>query len=220
VTATDPCAAVLTTTEITSVATACQDLWAPYGVTEVPPSNELAVEGVPVPPAVVNMTGGAVSDATAQRWAEASNRDSGWWQWAQGHDQLYMLRFLVGPALIPADEVEVLQNGGTVDQPACNLYPIRWQLFPVDAAGRAYFARKSQPSDDAYVFVIVYSGPCSETTHSANGTVSSIVDFTADTTVFQAGVFRHDPVLGDIWFADATGTCQDPSGPPPAWCGP
>lgn len=217
--ATGPCAAVKATTALTQVSIACQQVWSSHGVTAVPPADELALEHVPAVPAVANMTGGAVSDATAQHWADASNRDSGWWKWAESHDQLFALRFLVGPALIPAVEVEALQNGGTVDQPDCNLYPLSWKLFPVDAAGRAYFARKNLPADDAYVFVVVYSGPCSETVHASNGTSTTIVDFTKDTTIFSPGVLRHDPVLGDIWFADAGGNCQDPSGPPPAWCG-
>jgi hypothetical protein len=203
---------------MTQVTPACATLWASRGVNVVPPLNELALERVPAAPAVVNMTGGAVADATAQQWADASNRDSGWWKWAQGHDQLFMLRYLVGPALIPADEVESLQNGGTVEQPDCNLYPLSWKLFPVGADGKAYFARKNLPTDDAYTFVVVYSGPCSETLRTSSGAATTIVDFTVDTTVFSAGVLRHDPVLGDIWFADAGGNCQDPSGPPSAWC--
>ena len=131
-----------------------------------------------------------------------------------------MLRFLVGPALIPAVEVEALQNGGTVDQPDCNLYPLSWKLFPVDAAGRAYFARKNLPADDCLrlrgrlLRTLQRDRPTRRTATSA-----TIVDFTENTTVFSPGVLRHDPVLGDIWFADAGGNCQDPSGPPAAWCG-
>ena len=112
-----------------------------------------------------------------------------------------------------------MQGGGSVDQPDCDLYPLSSKLFAVGAEGRAYFARKRLPADDEYLFVVVYSGPCTETVHHVGGLVTSIVDFTADTTVFTPGVFRSDPVLGDIWFGDAGGNCQDPLGPPPAWCG-
>jgi hypothetical protein len=213
-----PCAAVTKTMSIDDVGVACQELWAPYGATEVPPSDELQIEHVPDAPTVVNMTNGAVSDATAQHWADASNWDSGWWKWAQANDQLFVLRNLVGPALIPVAEVEALQNGGTVEQPDCNLYPISSTLFPVGDAGRAYFARKHLPTDDAYLFVVVYRGPCSEVLTSADGQATSIVDFTENTTVFTPGTFRSDPVLGDLWFGDAGGNCQDPLGPPPAWC--
>ncbi len=214
-----PCSDVTTTTPIEDVALACQELWLPYGVTAVPPANELQLLHVPDAPSVVNRTDGAVSDATAQHWANASNWDSGWWKWAQANSQLFMLRNLVGPALIPVAEVDAIQNGGTVDQPDCNLYPISTTLFAVGDAGRAYFARKRLPTGDAYVFVVVYRGPCSETVKTVDGQTSHIVDFSENTTVFTPGVFRSDPVLGDLWFSDAGGNCQDPMGPPPAWCG-
>ena len=57
----DPCAAVTTTTPLTEVSLACQQVWSSHGVTDVPPANELALEHVPAAPAVANMTGGAVS---------------------------------------------------------------------------------------------------------------------------------------------------------------
>jgi len=214
-----PCAAVTATTALEDVSLVCQQVWAPYGVTDVPPWNELTLEHVPAAPTVTNLTGGLVSDAVAQHWADASNWDSGWWKWAQRNDQLFVLRFLVGPAMIPAAEIEALQNGGFVDQPDCNLYPLSWKLFPVGADGTAYFGRKNLPTDDSYVFVVTYSGPCTETVHSASTQTTTIIDFSTNTTVFSAGVLRHDPVLGDIWFADAGGNCQDPNGPPVAWCG-
>jgi hypothetical protein len=190
---------VRSTTPIEQVALACQTLWLPYGVTQIPPADELRLERVPNAPTVVNMTGGAVPDATAQHWADASNWDSGWWKWAQQNDQLLLLRYLVGPALVSGAEVEA--------------------LFAVGAAGRAYLARKGLPTDDPYVFVVVYTGPCTEIVHHAGGGTTTIVDFTQNTTVFSPGVLRHDPLLGDLWFGDAGGNCQDPVGAPPAWCG-
>lgn len=217
--ATDPCAAVTTTTPVDEVTLACRERWSPYDVTEIPPSKELQMEHVPAAPTVVNMTGGAVPDTTAQRWADASNRDSGWWKWAEASDQLFFLRHLVGPALIPAADVEALQNGAAIAQPDCNLYPISSKLFAIGPEGRAYFARRNEHIDDRYVFVVAYSGPCSETVRAADGRFTSIVDLTTTTTVFTPGVLRNDPVLGDIWFGDAGGSCQDPLGPPAAWCG-
>jgi hypothetical protein len=213
------CAGVRITTPIEQVALACQNLWLPYGVTKIPPADELRLEHVPSAPMVSNMTGGAVPDTTAQHWADASNWDSGWWKWAQQNDQPLLLRHLVGPALVSAVEVEALLRGGSIAQPDCNLYPISWKLFAVGAAGRAYFARKGLPTDDSYVFVVVYTGPCTETVNHAGGGTTTIVDFTQNTMVFSPGILRHDPLLGDLWFGDAGGNCQDPLGPPPAWCG-
>ena len=82
-----PCASVVTTTPIGDVPAACAALWAPYGVTKVPPYDILSEEHVPAAPPVQNMTDGAVSDATAQLWANASNRGSGWYEWAEANDQ-------------------------------------------------------------------------------------------------------------------------------------
>ncbi len=67
-----PCASVRTTTAIDQVPPACAALWAPYGVTKVPPAN--LTDATPAPPAVVNATNGAVSDADARAWAMAANR--------------------------------------------------------------------------------------------------------------------------------------------------
>lgn len=214
-----PCAPVTTTTPITDVPQACAELWAPYQVTEVPPPDILQQEHVPPAPRVVNRTNGAVSDAEAQRWADASNRGSGWFKWAEANDQPSLLLSLLGPRLVNSQEQEALSTGGHVDQPNCDLYPIKNALVPIGADGRTYFARNGFSLADKYVFVVVYDGPCSETITSGDGVRRVVEDFAKPTIVFVAGSFRSDPVLGGIWFADAGGGCEDPSGPPSDWCG-
>jgi len=168
---------------------------------------------------VRNMTNGAVSDATAQLWANANNRDSGWYQWADAQDQPRFLLRLGGAAVVAnATEQEVLSSGGYILQPACNLYPENWQLFKVGSDGEAYFARKHLPADDAFVFVAVYRGPCAETLVYPDGHRTDLTDFTSPTIGFIPGRFLQDPVLGPIWFPDAGGNCSDPAGPPQEWC--
>lgn len=55
-----PCASVTTTTAIADVPAACAALWAPYGVTKVPPAN--LTDATPGPPAeVINASGGSLS---------------------------------------------------------------------------------------------------------------------------------------------------------------
>jgi hypothetical protein len=214
-----PCASVKTTTAIVDVPPACAALWAPYQVTKVPPPDILQREHVPLAPPVKNMTNGAVSDADAQLWANASNRDSGWYRWAEANDQPAFLRHLVGAAVTAsATEQEALAAGAVIQQPPCNLYPIENALYIEGADGAAYFARKHLPADD-YLFVVVYSGPCSEVIVYPDGRTSTVQVFAQPTTVFVPGSLRHDRVLGDIWFGDAGGNCQDPAGPPPQWCG-
>jgi hypothetical protein len=215
-----PCASVKTTTAIVDVPPACAALWAPYQVTKVPPPDILQQEHVPLAPPVKNMTNGAVSDADAQLWANASNRDSGWYKWGEANGQIAFLRHLVGPALISPQDVAAMQQGAVVLQPDCNLYPTTNVLFAVDSDGRSYFSRKNLPTGDRFVFVVSYTQPpCSETIRYPDGHATSLSAYTQPNTVFAPGVLRSDPVLGDLWFADAGGNCQDSAGPPPAWCG-
>src|ERR1700694_4527709 len=109
-----PCASVKTTTAIADVPPACAALWAPYQVTKVPPPDILLQDHVPLAPPVKNMTTGAVSDADAQLWANASNRDSGWYKWAEANDQQTFLRHLVGAAVAAsAVEQQALAAGAT-----------------------------------------------------------------------------------------------------------
>jgi hypothetical protein len=207
------------TTPIEDVAPLCAARWLPYQVTAVPPDDIIEQEHVPPAPRVVNMTRGAVSDATARLWAEANNRGSGWFKWAEANDQPGLLRHLAGAALLNPDEEAAMSQGATVRQPGCNLYPDSLALFPVGADGVTYFQRKHLPADATYVLVATAGPPCAETIVYPDGRTRTITDFTAPTTLFIAGSYRADPVLGGIWFADAGGACDDPVGPPPEWCG-
>ena len=165
------------------------------------------------------MTNGAVSQADAQRWADANDWDSGWAKWAEANAQPALLPYLSGPALISPTEEQALAVGATIDQPDCNLYPTSEKLFPTGADGQAYFARKGLPANDSYVLVAVYAGPCTAVATYPDGHTQTISELTAPSTAFLPGSLRHDPLLGDIWYADAGGNCSDPLGPPPTWCG-
>ncbi len=213
-----PCASVKTTTPITDVPQPCAELWAPYQVTEVPPPDILQQEHVPAAPKVVNRTNGAVSDAEAQRWADASNRDSGWYKWAYAFTQPSFLLRLVGPALIPQQDEIALGQDAKIDLPNCDLYPTMFSLYPIDSAAKAYFAKKGLPVSDSYAFVVTYDGPCRVVTAFPDGHRMSRSVFSRPTIAFQPGQLRQDPVLGDLWFGNAGGSCDDSAGPPSTWC--
>ena len=214
-----PCASVKTTTAIADVPPACAALWAPYQVTKVPPPDILLQEHVPLAPPVKNMTNGAVSDADAQLWANASNRGSGWYKWAEANDQPAFLRHLVGPALIPADEQQALAAGATIQLADCNLFPTRNALYPVSASAQAFFGRKGLPTHNRFALVVAYPGPCAENVTYPDGRTQTIQASTGPSVVFVAGEFRADTLLGPLWYADSSGSCQDTAGPPPEWCG-
>src|SRR5205807_9871706 len=156
-----PCASVRTTTAIEDVPPACAALWRPYGVTKVPPPDILQQEHVPPAPPVRNKTGGAVSDAEAQHWADASNYESGWVKWAEANDEPGLLRHLSGPAVILPAEVAALEQGATIAQPDCNLYPSAVAVFRVSQLDNSYLARKGLPTDNSFAIVDVATGPCS-----------------------------------------------------------
>ena len=218
-TAANPCAGVKTTTSIDDVSPACAALWAPYGVTKVPPPDMLAEEHVPQAPPITNRTGGAVSDEVAQLWANANNTGSGWFAWAEANGQPGLLLHLGGPNVLNPREEQALAAGATILQPGCNLYPLSDALYVVGPEGREFFARRSLPTDSPYVIVATFGGPCSATATYPDGHSESILELPATTTVFIAGELRHDSVLGAFWYTDAGGNCQDAAAPPPEWCG-
>jgi hypothetical protein len=186
----------------------------------VPPPDILQQEHVPPAPHVVNMTNGAVSQADAQHWADADNWGSGWFKWAEQHGQPYLVRRLGGPAVTSTVEMQALSQGATIEQPECNLYPRAVALFPVGADGKAYFAGKGLPADDAYVLVdTLATGPCAAIVRYPDGRETTLPETLSPVPAFAPGELRHDPVLGDIWYSDAGGNCGDPTGPPPEWCG-
>jgi hypothetical protein len=214
-----PCASLKVTTPIQNVPAACADLWAPYQVTVVPPPGILQQEHVPAAPKVVNMTAGAVSDADAQHWADASNSQSGWLQWAEANDQPGFLIHVAGPDVINVMEQHALSQGATIAQPSCNLFPVDNKLYPVGSNGNAYFSRKGLPTDNQYVLVATFKGPCSATATFPDGKTTSIQESAQTAVVFIPGTLRHEPNLGDIWYSDGGGSCNDPDGPPGDWCG-
>jgi len=213
-----PCSSVRTTTPIEDVPAACAALWQPYGVTKVPPPDILQQEHVPSAPPVRNMTNGAVPDSVAQHWADASNWESGWLKWAEANDQPGLLTHLSGGAVIGRPENAAMHDGATIAQHDCNLYPLSNALYRMGEDGAAYFARKGLQTDDAFVLVAVYGGPCEARVLYPDGRQSNIPELSATTTALVSGVLRSDPVLGDIWFPDAGGSCIDPAGPPRQWC--
>lgn len=185
----------------------------------VPPPDILQQEHVPPAPRVVNMTNGAVSQSDAQHWADADNWGAGWYKWAEAYDQPYLLPRLAGPALISPTDEQALEHGAHINQPDCAMYPLSKSLYPILADGKAYFASKNLPTDDSFLLVVQFTGPCAATATYPDGHTQSIPEATGPVTVFVPGTLRHDPLLGDIWFTDGGGNCSDPAGPPPEWCG-
>src|SRR5215471_17415257 len=120
---TNACSSVHTTTPADMVPVACAELWVPYQVTMIPPSDILQQEHVPAAPTVKDLTNGAVSQAEAQLFGNADNWGSGWFKWAEAHVQPFLISRLAGPANVSPSEQEALSQGAAIEQPDCNLYP-------------------------------------------------------------------------------------------------
>ena len=209
------CASVITTTPIEQVPAACAALWAPYGVTKVPPAN--LTDATPVTKTVVNATQGAASDADVGQWILASNRDSVWYRWAEANDQPRLLSFLGSPSLNPPAEIKALAGGEAVNQPDCALFPSKVTVFPITAAGSSFFHGLGETVTSSFVFVGRYPGPCAVTASSASGATQTLASYPSDSVTFFAGSVRADPLLGSVLFYDGAGNCSDLNAPT-NWC--
>jgi hypothetical protein len=209
------CASVATTTPIAQVPAACAALWAPYGVTKVPPAN--LTDGTPTTPQVVNATQGAVSDAQLAQWILASNRDSLWYRWAEANDQPKLLPHLASMSLYPVAELRALAANEAVIQPDCALFPTKVILFPLTTADRQFFMSQGESVSDSYAFVSSYPGPCAITALTPAGQTITIASYPTPGVTFFASHLVSDGVLGPLLFADGAGNCND-RGAPTTWC--
>jgi hypothetical protein len=214
--ATGACASVMTTTPIAQVPGACAALWAPYGVTKVPPAN--LTDATPPAPQLVNATHGAVSDAELAQWIFASNRDSLWYRWAEAYDQAKLLPRLGSMSLYPTAELQALAANEAVMQPDCALFPTKVSLFPITKTDQQFFISQGESVSDPFGFVSAYPGACTVTATTSSGRTVTVESFPTAGTTFFASHMVDDAVLGPLLFADGAGNCND-RGAPTEWCG-
>jgi hypothetical protein len=211
-----PCASVTTTTAIGQVPAECAAVWAPYGVTKVPPAN--LTDSVPQPPEVVDGTQGVVSDTEAQSWATAANRTGIWLRWSELNDQYSLTTRIESSQVINATLDKLMRGGTSVIDPDCDLFAQKYVLFPMNSGGTQFFSSFGETTQDAYVLVEHYPGPCAILASNPGGGTHTVAATPNPTVSISAGVVRHDPLLGDLWFADGAAFCTD-RGAPTSWCG-
>lgn len=209
------CASVRTTTPIDQVSAACAALWAPYGVTKVPPAN--LTDSTPVPSAVVNATQGAVSDSVARDWATAVNRTGMWLRWSEANDQYQITSKIESGRVVNATLDSAMRRGVPISDPDCDLFAEQYLLYPMNADGKAFFASFGEDTQDQYVFVEHYSGPCAIVGSTTNGASQTLLSTDSAVVTVSAGTVQHDALLGDIWFGDGAAFCTS-RGAPSAWC--
>lgn len=181
----------------------------------MPPAN--LTDLTPTPPPVANQTNGAVSDADAASWALASNRGSVWYRWSEANDQPKLLARIGKISLLPTPELQILNTNGTVSQPDCAIFPMKVAAFDVGPDGILFFSSLGQDIRSGVVFVDRFPGPCSITATSASGQVQTIASYPTAGVTFFAGHLVDDALLGEVWFTDGAGNCEQ-RGAPSAWC--
>lgn len=210
-----PCAAVKVTTPIDKAPAACAALWQPYDVTGVPPADLLSK--VPAAPKVRNMTQNAVSDKTAQEWADASNRQSAWYGWAVANGQQPFLEHLASPTeLVRSSDSSVLLDGARIVYPTCALYPDTITVAPTDADEIAFFEGINVTVKSKYTLVETFRGSCQINAIYPDGHKVMLSDRVDSITNFFPGTTRSDQLLGDLWMTEASGTCD--SSIRQTWC--
>jgi len=163
------------------------------------------------------MTNGAVSDAEAQRWAVANNRGNAWYKWAEAHAQPPVLAKLQLESLVPLKEERALAANARIEQPNCALYPENYALFAIDAAARHYFLGLQHPTSAGYALAANYPAGCGATAKYPDGHAEAVDPAGPAAIALIPGSLVHDPLLGEIWFADSIGNC-DVGNPPPTMC--
>ncbi|MGH7723133.1 MAG: hypothetical protein ACRENL_09945, partial [Candidatus Dormibacteria bacterium] len=153
----------------------------------------------------------------AASWAFASNRGSVWYRWSEANSQPKLLAKIGKISLLPPQELQVLDAGGTVSQPDCAIFPTKVGAFEVGPAGVAFFSSLGQSVTGGSVFAATFPGPCSILATAPNGQTSTIASYPTTGVTFFAGHVIDDPLLGRIWFTDGAGNCEQ-RGAPSAWC--
>ena len=213
--ASDPCASVTTTTDIGQVPAACAALWAPYGLTKVPPVN--LTDSTPAPPVVTNATNGVVSDSQLASWIIASTRASIWYRWAEANDQSPLMPRLGVVGLVSVAELQAMAASEPITQPDCALFPTRVRVFPITPADQRFFVGQGETVSSMYAFAGTYPGACTVTARTVSGQTLTLASFPSASVTFFAAHAVADPLLGTILYFDGAGNCTQ-MGAPAAWC--
>ena len=220
------CKGVDTTTPLAKAPQACQELWTPMGVTEVPPMN--LFDHLPAIPPVINDTNGAVSESNAHTWALAYFRTQVLWQWAERYSQISFFSKLASPAELPQQEANVLGNGSYIQDPACDTFPTSLRLVPVTSANAVFFETVSGMTTSSKYALLSTLSPvnghnCVVYAVTDAGLRSPYSSFSTPLVVIEAGSLETNSVLGNIWSSDAITSCSAAYAsslvtPPSGWC--
>jgi hypothetical protein len=196
-------------TKLATATTQLQQIWTKYKTVIIPSRHTL--ENMPAVPQVSNITGGALDDATAQSFLNAEFRDNTFIAWAEKNVQPDFMNSLQDPIYNDTPTMSLLRAGKAINDPPCDLYPVNVAVVALDDKTKAFFAAQGRILKSPYALVQTANGPCDVTLASPppGATPVGSIDNAGETDLI-AGYLQHDPVLGDLWFTDASFNCADP----------
>ena len=204
-------------TPISSAPPALAATWRPYGVTLIPSSSVVAavdstVQGI----RVINGSGGAFSDAQVQQFAAADMRDQLLVGWAAENVQPSLGAHLAGQLFLVGSDSMALSMGTAVHYRPCALVPTSITVLPPSPALDAALTANNQDiHPGSFPMRLTFTG-CAVTGTTRSGDTVTVDADTGPATVVTDSVLRHDPVLGDIVFAEGATVC--PSATVPSVC--
>ena len=189
---------------------AIQAEWQSYfarGIVTTVPNSTVPYQR-PTTPKVQNATGGAVDDATAQRWGDALMRQTAWATWAIDHNQLQLLYETSSRNAYPGLALPAGANGFQIQGAQ---FPSAMKIVKVPVG-----AQNILSVQDRYAFVVTLSNASSisATFPDGHSQVLSNQSYPAGTVAFITGSRVTKPLLGDLWYGTWSGACD--SGEPPS----
>ena len=220
------CKGVDVTTPLAKVPAACQSLWTPYGVSEVPPMN--LFDHIPALAPATNGTNGAVSNSELHTWELAFYRDQALFQWAERYSQVGFFNKIEAPSVLSQSEATTLGSGSYIEDPQCDIFPTSISLVRVSKSDASFLEVISgSTTTSTYALNAKFdppsSGSCAGNVVDKSGKSSVYFTFSNPEIEIEAGAVQSDPVLGKVWFPTAATTCAAASQsslatPPSGWC--
>jgi hypothetical protein len=188
--------------------------WQKLGATEVPPMSLQRVSLGSI--AVVNQTGGAVSDGDARTWAQAYMREFGYLEWAVNR---WQAAFLLGSGLSSApavfqsnlnDIAEARQAGERVGYQQEAIRRLVLRAVPQSQGLQAVF-NGQHFTWKPYAMFVDALGPVGSIWTDAQGhrTVKNQIPAGGAAYELVGGELSHDPLMGDVWVVGSDWDCTD-----------
>ena len=183
---------------------AIQAEWQSYfarGIVTTVPNSTVPYQR-PTTPRVQNATGGAVDDATAQRWGDALMRQTAWATWASDHNQLQLLYETSSRNAYPG---LALPAGATGFQIIGTQYASGLTLVKVPSNTEAFLH-----ITDQYAFIVTQQGSGGISAVFPDGHTQALPNqsFAVGDVSYLTGSLTMKPLLGDVWYGTSSDACN------------